>query len=277
MAGRAKRKRPRRARAPVAVLAISGSDPSGGAGLQADVKTLESFGVVATGVVTTVTVQTTTRVRDARPVAPALVKAQIDAACATIAPRVVKCGLLGSPANVRVVAAYFSSPRTVLVLDPVTTASAPGRRLGAGGLFDAIVAHLFPLGPIVTVNLVEAGRITGMAVDDEEGMRASARRIAALGPRAVVVKGGHLAGDVVDVLYANRRFHRFPAPRVAGGMHGTGCAFASALAAGLAMGRALPAAVGAAGAHVRLLLHGAVSTLDGGRLRAPAVQKAKVR
>jgi hydroxymethylpyrimidine kinase/phosphomethylpyrimidine kinase len=277
MAREAAESRRRRVTRHATALVIAGSDPSGGAGLQADLKTFEAFGVVATGVVTSITAQTATHVRAAEAVAPALVRAQIEAALDTFRPSAVKCGLLGSPANVRVVARCLARVRVPIVVDPVTCASAAGKRLGSPGLLAAIVTELFALGPIVTVNLEEARLLAGIDASDEAGMRACARGIGDLGASAVVVKGGHLGGEIVDILYAHGRLRRFPARREPGTMHGTGCAFASALAAALASGRSLPAAVTAAGTHVRALLSAAIVTRDGGRVRTPLGRTAKPR
>ena len=251
------------------VLVVAGSDPTGGAGLQADLKTLEWFGVAGAAAVAAITVQTATRVRASRPVAAPTLRAQLAAAAESIAPRVVKCGLLGSAANVRVVADFISRRGCALVLDPVTAASGGGARLASAGLGDALVEWLFPLASVVTVNLLEASTLCGREIADEDAMRDAARTIAALGPRAVVVKGGHLAGPPVDVLYHGGRIHRFAGVRSPVSMHGTGCAFASAVAAGIALRRGLVHAVADAGAHVRALLASSLRTRDGGRLRAP--------
>ena len=251
------------------MLVVAGSDPTGGAGLQADLKTLEWFGVASAAAVSALTVQTATRVRASYPVPAPTLRAQLAAVAASISPQVVKCGLLASAANVRVVADFVARRRCALVVDPVTAASGGGARLAAAELGDAIVEILFPLASVVTVNLAEASKLCGGEVTDDNAMGDAARTIAALGPRAVVVKGGHLAGPPVDVLYHAGRIRRFPGVRTPGSMHGTGCAFASAVAAGMALGRGLARAVEDAGAHVRALLAVSVRTRDGGRLRRP--------
>lgn len=264
-------------KAPPQAVVVAGSDPTGGAGLQADLKTFEHFGVAASAVVTAVTVQTATRVSSSEPVDARTVRAQLRAVFRTVSPRVVKCGLLGSAENVRAVASFLGRQRARVVIDPVTRASGGGRRLSPPGVLEEVVVRLFPLADVVTVNLAEAAALARRRVVDEPAMRVAAQAIAALGPRAVVVKGGHLAGNPVDVLFAAGRFHRFPGRRVAAGMHGTGCAFASAVAAGLARGSTLPDAVAAAGTHVRALLAGSMPTRDGGRLRTPLPQGRKSR
>lgn len=251
------------------VLVVAGSDPTGGAGLQADIKTLEWLGVASAAVASALTVQTATRVRSSQAVPAALLRAQLTAVAASVSPRVVKCGLLGSAANVGVVADFVARRRYAVVLDPVISASGGGARLADSDVGDALVRRLFPRASVVTVNLSEASWICGSEVADEAAMGDAARTIAALGPRSVVVKGGHLAGAPLDVLYHRGRLWRFPGVRARMTMHGTGCAFASAVAAGLALGQDLVRAVENAGAHVRALLAASQRTRDGGRLRAP--------
>lgn len=250
------------------VLTIAGSDPSGGAGLQADLKTFECFGVVGAAVVTAITAQTATRVVDVVPVAAKTVAAQLAAVFATVTPRAIKCGLLATTANVAVVARALERRDATLVIDPVTVASG-GEPLGERRLLDAVVDRLFPRAAVVTVNLSEAEAIVGRPVRDEASMGKAGASLLALGPRAVVVKGGHLDGAPVDLLVVGRRVHRFAGTRLPHGMHGSGCAFASALAAGLARGRGLERAVLDAQRHVRGLIRNAVATRDGGWLRPP--------
>jgi hydroxymethylpyrimidine/phosphomethylpyrimidine kinase len=249
------------------VLTIAGSDPTGGAGVQADLKTFERLGVTGAAVVTAVTVQTATDVIAVNPLAPATVAAQLEAVLATLTPRVVKCGLLASRANVLVVARALRRLRVPLVLDPVTAASG-GAPLGERALLAQLVRRLFPLATVVTVNLGEAEAIVRRPVRDETDMLRAASAIVGLGPGAVVVKGGHLDGPPVDVVATPRRVWRARAPRLPHGMHGTGCAFASAVAAGLAHGRPLERVVSDARRHVRALIRNAVRTRDGGWLRS---------
>jgi hydroxymethylpyrimidine kinase/phosphomethylpyrimidine kinase len=252
------------------VLVVAGSDPTGGAGLQADLKTLEWFGVASAAAVSAITIQTATRVRASHPVPAPTLQAQLAAVAASISPRVIKCGLLASAANVEVVADFTARRRhCALVVDPVTAASGRGARLSRKDLAQALVERLFPLASVVTVNLPEASNLCGARVTDEAAMADAARAIADMGPHAVVIKGGHLRGPPVDVLYCGGRLRRFPGVRAPATMHGTGCAFASALAAGLALGFGVARAVEDAGAHVRALIAASQRTRDGGRLRAP--------
>jgi hydroxymethylpyrimidine/phosphomethylpyrimidine kinase len=235
--------------------------------VQADLKTFESFGVGGAAVVTAITAQTATDVLGVSPVTPGLVAAQLEAVLATVTPRVVKCGMLGTPANVAAVANVLVRSRALLVVDPVIAAGG-GAALARRGVLEALVERLFPRAAVVTVNLSEAEAIVGAPVGDESSMARAAAAILALGPRAVVLKGGHLAGAPVDLLLVGRRLLRFRSSRVAHGMHGTGCAFASAVAAGLALDRSVERAVSDARSHVRALLRGARRTKDGGWVRA---------
>ncbi len=248
------------------MLTIAGSDPSGGAGLQADLKTFERMGVSGAAVVTSVTAQTTTELLSLEPVTARSLREQLDAVLATVSPRAVKCGLLATRSNVAVVAKAFANRRVPLVVDTVTISSG-GARLGERGLLSAITESLFPLAVVVTVNLSEAEAILAKPVRDETSMCRAGSEILDLGPRAVVVKGGHLDGDPVDVLVTARGIRRFRSSRLAHGMHGTGCAFASAIAAGLACGHGIERAVEDARRHVRTLIRHAVATKDGGWVR----------
>jgi hydroxymethylpyrimidine/phosphomethylpyrimidine kinase len=251
------------------VLAIGGSDPTCGAGIQSDVRTLDGFGVQPASVVTAVTAQDGRHVERCEAVAARLVAAQLDRVAAALPIAVVKCGMLATAGIVEVVARRAARWRLPLVLDPVMAASG-GEPLLDTRASRAVVARLLPLATVVTANLAEAERLAGLPVRDLRGMTAAARTIARLGPEAVVVKGGHLGGEAVDVLWDGRRIRRFSGPRIGRDLHGSGCAFASALAAGLALGWPLGRSVEAAGAHVRTLLADAVETKTGGWLRPPA-------
>jgi len=222
---------------PVA-LTIAGSDPSGGAGLQADLKTFFRFGVYGEAVVTLLTVQNTTNVFDIRVLDGAFVGAQLDAVLADIPPGAVKTGALGSAEIVEAVAAR-ELPN--LVVDPVMI-SKHGAPLIGEGARRALIEKLIPKAALVTPNGPEAFELTGV-----EDPREAARRLVGMGARAALVKGGHLDGDAVDRLLANGEFHEFRAARVATPhTHGTGCAYAAAITAQLARGIELAAAVGAA-------------------------------
>jgi hydroxymethylpyrimidine/phosphomethylpyrimidine kinase len=250
------------------VLAVGGSDPCGGAGVQADTKTLEAFGVSAATAVTAVTVQTATEVRSVHSFPAARVAAQFRSVVDVLPVRVVKCGMLATPANVRAVAALVAESGLPVVVDPVYAASG-GRSLGGRAVLKALRETLIPSARVVTANVPEAEAICSLRVVDEESMAAAARALVALGARAAVVKGGHLPGRPVDVLFDGARVYRYEQPRrYDRNMHGTGCAFASAVAAGLALDKPLSRAVADAAAHVGGLIAGAIRTADGGWVRA---------
>ncbi len=235
---------------PVA-LTIAGSDPSGGAGLQADLKTFHQLGCYGMSVVTLLTVQNTVSVDAVEMVSPELVRRQLEAVTSDIPPAAAKTGALGSAAIIRVVAGWTRQSRTPLVVDPVMI-SKHGAELLANEARLALAAELLPRCTLVTPNAPEAARLTGLAVHDLEGMAAAARALVEMGAGAALVKGGHIAGeDAVDVLFDGRREIRLSAPRLSSPhTHGTGCATAAAITAGLAHGLDLEAAVRRAKAFV---------------------------
>jgi hydroxymethylpyrimidine/phosphomethylpyrimidine kinase len=244
------------ARTPVA-LTIAGSDPSGGAGLQADLKAFHRHGTYGMAVATLLTVQNTRTVSDVRILEPAFVLAQLDAVLADIPPHAAKTGALGNAAVIEAVAsraAHFPFP---LVVDPVMV-SKHGMPLIADDAVDALVARLLPHAALVTPNLAEAERLTGLGVRDAAGMERAARAIAAMGPRHVLVKGGHLEGDAMDLLWSDGRATALAAPRIASmHTHGTGCVLSASIAARLARGEAMADAVAGAKRFVRDAIAGA--------------------
>jgi len=226
-------------RIPIA-LSIAGSDPSGGAGIQADLKTFHQFGVYGEAVVATVTVQNTTRVQHVESLSPQLVTSQIRAVLEDIPPAAAKTGALGSSAVVRALARLAGEFAFPLVVDPVLM-STHGTPLLAE---DALRDELLPLATLITPNLQEASALSGLEVRDVATMRRAAERIATLGAKAVLVKGGHLAGTAVDILLFEGQWFEFAAGRIdTRHTHGTGCAYSAAITAGLALGWDLPEAV----------------------------------
>jgi hydroxymethylpyrimidine/phosphomethylpyrimidine kinase len=226
---------------PVA-LSIAGSDPSGGAGLQGDLKTFHQHGVYGAAVVTLLTVQNTQRVSAVETLPIELVLAQIDAVLEDLEVGAIKTGALGA-LPIAPLAERLSKSKAPLVIDPVLVAS-HGERLTSGG--SNALDPLLAIATIVTPNLDEAEALTGSEVRSISAMKRAARELTSRGARAVLVKGGHLAGDPIDVLYANGEITELEAERIvtrAG--HGTGCAYASAIAARLARGEELAAAVAA--------------------------------
>ena len=227
---------------PVA-LTIAGSDPSGGAGLQADLKTFHQFGVYGMSVVTLLTVQNTERVDAVEPLDPRLVREQLEAVVSDIPPQAAKTGALGTSGIITIVAEAFRRLPFPLVVDPVMI-SKHGAALIAEDARETLIRDLLPLAFLVTPNLHEAAALAGIPVTGPAGMQEAARRIAGLGPQAVLVKGGHLTGDALDVLYYQGEIRTFSARRVdTKNTHGSGCTYSAAITAGLAKGSDLEAAI----------------------------------
>ncbi len=228
------------------VLTVAGSDPSGGAGIQADLKTFSALGAYGMAVISGLTAQNTRGVTAVRRLEPDFVAAQIDAVFTDIRVDAVKLGMLGAAPIVAAVATCLHQwePRHV-VLDPVMLATS-GDTLLLPQALDTLRRELLPLATLITPNLPEAGVLLDRPPPcDLPGMREAARALHALGPRWVLVKGGHLPGDdCTDLLYDGRQFLELPAPRIASGnTHGTGCTLSAAITAGLAHGLAMPQAV----------------------------------
>ena len=233
-------------------LTIAGSDSGGGAGIQADLKTFAALGVYGTSATTAVTAQNTLGVTRVQALPPAMVKAQIDAIMSDIGADAVKTGMLANAAIVWAVAAKIREYKLDrVVVDPVMVA-ASGARLLVAEAVETYKRELFPLATVVTPNVPEAEALTGMKVRTAADQKEAARILKSMGPRYVVVKGGHLAGrESVDLLFDGRKFTEFRAARIATrNNHGTGCTFASAVTAGLAHGRSIEDSVGAAKRYV---------------------------
>jgi hydroxymethylpyrimidine/phosphomethylpyrimidine kinase len=224
-------------------LTVAGSDPSGGAGIQADLKTFHAFGVYGAAVITALTVQNTRGVRAVNAVAPEVVVAQLDAVTDDLPVAAAKIGLVPDPGIATALCERLArQPLPRLVLDPVLVAGS-GDALGAVGTAAALRA-LLPHVALVTPNLPEAEALTGRRVDDLDAMADAARALIDLGAAAALVKGGHLPGRPVDVLLAGGAVHRLDGERVpVKPTHGTGCTLSAAVAAGLAAGEDLVAAV----------------------------------
>jgi hydroxymethylpyrimidine/phosphomethylpyrimidine kinase len=233
-------------------LTIAGSDSGGGAGIQADLKTFSAFQVFGTSVVTAVTAQNSLGVHGVWELPAAFVARQIDAVLGDFGADVVKLGMLASAPIVAAVAERLRAYRVDrLVVDPVMVATS-GDPLLTADARARLVAEILPLALVVTPNLDEAAALAGMPVETLAEMQEAARRIHALGPRHVLVTGGHLKSAATDVLWDGRTFTRLDAPRLeSSSTHGTGCTFSAAIAAGLARGRPLAAAAEAAKAYVR--------------------------
>ena len=223
---------------PPVALTIAGSDSGSGAGLQADLKSMAAHEVFATTAVTAVTFQNTVEVRGVHVLPPEAVDAQIGAVLDDFDVRAVKTGMLATAEIIEVVAARADAGDLPnLVVDPVMVA-ASGDRLLDEAAETAYLDRLFPRAMIVTPNLREAGVLVGRPVLYEDDMTKAAEELAAAGPAISVITGGHLGDDAVDVIWAGGRRHEMRRPRVhTPNVHGTGCTFASATAAGLARGR----------------------------------------
>lgn len=239
------------------VLSIAGSDSGGGAGIQADLKTFSALGCFGMTAVTALTAQNSTGVRAIHGVPPEMLAAQIDAVVEDIGVDAVKIGMLHSTVTVKTVAAALDRHRLrPVVLDPVMVATS-GARLIDPPAVAALVRQLFPQAVLVTPNLDEAALLDDRPIASEADMEAAARRLLAMGAKAVLLKGGHLAGEVVaDLLLIDGDGPRwFHGPRIpTANTHGTGCTLSSAIAAFLALGQPLADAVAAARDYVRAAL-----------------------
>jgi len=248
---------------PVA-LTIAGSDPSGGAGIQADLKTFHQFGVYGEAVITLVTVQNSVRVSRIEVMPASLVAEQIAAVLEDIPPAAAKTGALGSAEVVRAVARAAAAFTFPLVVDPVMIGK-HGLPLLPAAAVAALRDELLPLAALSTPNVPEAEAFTGSPIRSLDDMRAAAARICRMGARAVLIKGGHLEdpqfqNQAIDVLFDGADFAEFPAPRLeTRHTHGTGCTYSAAIAAGLARGLPLREAVGRA----KRFVHEAIRTNPG--------------
>lgn len=223
-------------------LTIAGSDSSGGAGIQADLKTFAALGVYGTSAITAITAQNTVGVTAVEALSADLVTAQIEAVAGDIDIHATKTGMLANVAIVEAVAAAIQALELPLVVvDPVMVAKS-GDRLLTDDAMQALRVELLPLAIVVTPNIPEAEALASMTIRTLDDVREAARRIHGLGARAVIIKGGHAAGpDLVDLLFDGERMFEFHTPRIATrNTHGTGCTFASAVAALLARNLSLP-------------------------------------
>jgi hydroxymethylpyrimidine/phosphomethylpyrimidine kinase len=238
---------------PARVFVIAGSDSGGGAGIQGDIKTITALGGYAATAITAVTVQNTTGVSRSHPIPPEIVADQINAVLNDIGADAIKTGMLVSAAVIRAVVDSLREHAAIpLVVDTVMTAKDGSALLDEKGV-DALQTFLFPMAALITPNIPEAERLTGRRIANPEDMIAAAEQLRQSGARAVLVKGGHLAGDTItDILVEQFSVYRFSAARLDNrSTHGTGCAMASAIATGLAQGMSLPSAVEMAREFVR--------------------------
>lgn len=227
---------------PVA-LTIAGSDPSGGAGIQADLKTFHQFGVYGEAAITLITVQNTRTVDRVEMLDPDLVAQQIAAVVSDIPPQAAKTGALGNAGVVRAVAAAARGFKFPLVVDPVMI-SKHGAPLMETGARQTALDELLPLAALVTPNLPEAAALAGFAVTGPEAMKDAAKAIFDRTGASVLVKGGHLEGDALDILYHQGKHYEFRSERFdTQHTHGTGCTYSAAITACLALSLTLPEAI----------------------------------
>ncbi len=239
-------------------MTIAGSDPSGGAGIQADLKTFAALEVYGFSAITELVAQNSSRVLRVAPLNPSMVAAQIEAVALERKPSAVKIGALGTASIVTAVAAAMIEFKLAApVVDPVLFSSSGTRLLSKAGEA-ALVAHLLPLARVITPNIPEAQVLSGIEIRGTTDLHEAARRFVKMGARAVIIKGGHLASDAdtTDLLYDGRSFLALKAARIAGDAHGTGCAFSAAIAGYLARGRDLDGAVRGAKEFVTAALLG---------------------
>ena len=234
---------------PVA-LTIAGSDPIGGAGIQADLKTFHQFGVYGEAVVTLLTVQNTVRMERVDCIPAELVLAQLHAVLEDIPPQAAKTGALGNREIVAAIAGAAADFRFPLVVDPVMV-SKHGQPLISPDAIAAVRDLLLPRAALICPNLAEAEELTGLEVRTVADMRAAAKRLCEMGAQAALVKGGHLEDTAVDVLFDGQEWREFTAPRVdTPHTHGTGCTFSAGITAELARGATLHAAVTRAKSYI---------------------------
>jgi hydroxymethylpyrimidine/phosphomethylpyrimidine kinase len=232
------------------VLTVAGSDSGGGAGIQADLKTMLALGVHGMSVITAVTAQNSLGVQGYWPLPAEAVRAQFRSVVDDIGVQAVKTGMLASAELVELVAGLLADVAAPVVVDPVGV-SKHGDSLLAGEAVAVIRELLLPVATVATPNLYEVEQLTGVRVTGEDRMREAAEAVLALGPRWVLVKGGHLPGPAADLLFDGSQEHWFRAGRHGNRhTHGTGCTLASAIAAELAKGQDVPGAVGAAKEYV---------------------------
>jgi len=236
------------------VLSIAGSDSGGGAGIQADLKTFSALGCFGMTAITALTAQNTCGVRSIHPIPPAMLRDQIDAVVEDIGVDAVKVGMLHSPEIVHTVALAIDRHALVhVVFDPVMVATS-GAVLIDNTAVDVLVRELFPRVAVITPNLDEAALLVGRALTSEHDMETAAADMLKMGAHAVLLKGGHLAGDTVSDLYLDARGARLwmRAPRIpSANTHGTGCTLSSAIAAYLAVGESLIESVQSARTYIR--------------------------
>jgi len=226
------------------ILTIAGSDCSGGAGIQADLKTFSAHGLFGMSVIVSVVAENTARVISIEDISPKVIKEQMEAVFEDIFPEAVKIGMLSTPECMRTVAEQIRKfkPQNI-VIDPVMYAK-NGCPLMKPESIDTLIEEILPLGTLVTPNIPEAEKIANMNIESIEDMENAAKKIRDMGAKYVLIKGGHYIGDALDVLYAEDKFYHFVTKRIdTKNTHGTGCTLSSAIASNLALGYSVDLAV----------------------------------
>jgi hydroxymethylpyrimidine/phosphomethylpyrimidine kinase len=238
-------------------LTIAGSDPSGGAGIQADLKTFHQFGVYGQAVITLLTVQNTQRVSRVEVIAPGLIREQLEAVLEDMLPRAAKTGALGNAETIESVGAMAKAFPFPLVVDPVMI-SKHGARLLAPEGEAALKQNLLPHAFLLTPNIPEAEALTGRRIESEREAEAAAARLLDTGCRWVLIKGGHSQGEPVDLLYGHDETIRLPGRRIhTRNTHGTGCTFSAAITALLACGESIENAARQGKAYIQSAIENA--------------------
>jgi len=237
------------------VLSIAGSDCSGGAGIQADLKTFSAHGVFGMSVIVSVVAENTSRVIDIQDITPDMIEKQIDAVFEDIKVDAVKIGMLSQPDSMEAVAAKLRqyTPKNI-VIDPVMYAK-NGCPLMNPASIDTLIKSIIPLADILTPNIPEAEKIAGIKIADTDDMEKAAAAICQMDCKNVLVKGGHAGGNATDILFDGNAFHRFSAGRIdTKNTHGTGCTYSSAIAANLALGLGIREAISRAKDYVTIAI-----------------------
>lgn len=247
-------------------LTIAGSDPGGGAGIQADLKVFKNFGVYGISALTAATAQNTLRVNAIQRIEAPFIKEQLNTLLTDIRPDALKTGMLLSVDAVRAVAsAMMSFGLRNLVTDPIII-STSGAYLLEKKAAEVMKEELFPLTRVITPNISEASTLTGIAVSDEASMEAAAIELKKFGSEAVIVTGGHLDDYTLDLMFDGESFTRFRGKKSLGEFHGTGCAYSAAITALLAKGYSVTDAAREAGEYVKRAIEGAITIGKGMRL-----------
>lgn len=238
------------------ILTIAGADPSGGAGIQSDLKTFSAFNVAGLSVITALTAQNNSAVRATLTLPPSFLRMQVDALMEEFRIDAVKVGMLGSSANATAVARIIEKYNLKnVVLDTILSSTGGFPLIEGKGV--AAIKRLARRAAVITPNIPEAEVLSGIEIKTVEDMEKAAKKIFALGPKYVLIKGGHLKDGPVDVLYDGRRFDRFIGARVRGRaerFHGTGCILSAGIAAGLAKGRPIRKAVAEAKGYLEKVI-----------------------